>query len=439
MQNDGKIVAAGYSSKDIFFDSTYFSIARYNIDGTADNTFNNTGKQFTDFGTHHNSGSSVAIQADGKIVIAGQSYINNQDNVSLARYNIDGTPDTTFSHDGEQENVFGADDYFIESIAIQSNGKIVVAGYSETSQGPASSSFVVARYTTSGDLDNSFNKNGFQSTSVGTHFNIGNAVAVNTDGRIAVGGTNDDFTIALYKVDGTLDSTFGDNGIAISDVAPGSSNIRSLSFRDNKLYAAGDGQFPGEMGIVARFLLPEGGSLPVSLLDFTGTLQNKSILLRWKIATEKDLAKYVIERSPDGSGFLPINSVEPKNSGSFTRDYSIVDDQPFQGVNFYRLKMVDMDGKFTYSNIISVKINTGNKLQIFPNPVQRILFVEATGVNEKALVQIVDAGGRKMKEMKVSLTGQTSFSIDVSSLPGGFYSLLIRKNGKTEVRTFIKK
>ena len=72
-------------------------------------------------------------------------------------------------------------------------------------------------------------------------------------------------------------------------------------------------------------------------------------------------------------------------------DYSIVDEQPLQDIDFYRLKMIDADDKFTYSNIVAVKINAVNKLQIFPNPAAAILFVEASGNNENAIVQILMA------------------------------------------------
>ena len=116
-----------------------------------------------------------------------------------------------------------------------------------------------------------------------------------------------------------------------------------------------------------------------------------------------------------------------------------MDEQPLQGINFYRLKMVDADGKFTYSNIVAVKINADNKLQIFPNPAKRILFVEANGNNENAIVQIVDGGGRKLKEVKVFLNGKTSFSVDISNLPNGIYNLILHKKEKTEVQRFIKK
>jgi uncharacterized delta-60 repeat protein len=438
LQSDGKIVAAGYSYIDANYDSSEFAIARFNPDGTPDNTFNGTGKQMTNFGDYTDFASSLAIQKDGKIVVAGSSNLNNSDNFSLARYNTDGSPDTTFSHDGKQNNTFGPDDYFAESLVIQNDGKIVVAGFSETSSGN-SSAFAVARYETNGDLDNTFNNNGFQNTLIGPHFNFATCVAVTGDGRIAVGGTNDNYAIAVYKKDGNLDSTFGIDGIQTTYIGIGSSSIRGVAFVNNKLCAAGYGQFPGSLGVVARYLLTQGAPLPVSLLDFTGVSQNKSVLLQWKIATEKNLARFVIERSGDGNRFLTINSITVRAINAVTTNYSITDSQPLQGINFYRLKMVDADGEFTYSNIIAVKITADSKLHIFPNPVTKVLFVEANGNNENAIVQIVDAGGRKLKEIKVFLNGATSFSVDVSNLPNGIYNLVIHKKEKTEVQTFMRK
>ncbi len=101
--------------------------------------------------------------------------------------------------------------------------------------------------------------------------------------------------------------------------------------------------------------------------------------------------------------------------------------------------MIDADGKFTYSNIVAVQISIGNKLQIFPNPATKILFVETNGNNEIAIVQVVDGIGRKLREMKVYLNGQTSFSIDISNLPNGMYNLILYKNEKSELQAFIKK
>jgi len=437
LQNDGKIVMAGYTFKDSNYDSAYFAIARFNNNGTPDNTFDQDGKQFTDFGFFKNYASSVAIQKDGKIIVAGRTFVDNYDNFCLARYNSDGSLDTTFSHDGKQNNVFGTDDYFGQSIAIQNDGKIVLAGYSETPDG-SSSSFAAARYKTNGDLDSTFGNNGFQSTYLGPHFNFGLSVAINNDGKIAVGGTNNNYAIVLYKDDGTPDNTFGSNGIVTTNIGIAGSRIQGLAFAEDKLYAAGYGQFPGTLGVVARYLFAQGGPVPVSLIDFKAVLQNKSIMLQWEIATEKNLNSFVIERSADGNRFLPINRVVALGAGTFARNYSIIDKQPLEGINFYRLKMVDVDGKFTYSNIVAVKINSDKKLQIFPNPAKEILFVEANGNNKNATFEIIDAVGRKLKKIQILLNGKTSFSVDISNLPKGIYNLILFKDQKTEIQKFIK-
>ncbi len=115
LQSDGKIVAAGYTFTDPGYNAAYFAIARINSDGTPDNTFGDSGKHLTAFESSPSFATSIAIDKNGKILVAGRSYINNQDNFSLVRLNTNGTPDTTFSHDGKQNNVFGPDDYFIQS------------------------------------------------------------------------------------------------------------------------------------------------------------------------------------------------------------------------------------------------------------------------------------------------------------------------------------
>ncbi len=182
----------------------------------------------------------------------------------------------------------------------------------------SSSSFAIARYENNGDPDNSFGDNGFQATYVGPDLSFGTSVAINKDGRIAVGGTNDNYTIVLYKSNGSPDSTFGINGIETTGIGTGGSIIQSIAFAGNKLYAAGSAQFPARLGVIARYLL-SGEILPVSLLNFTAVLQNKSVLLQWEIATRKNLVKFGVERSSDGNRFLPINNVQVAGVSVFTR------------------------------------------------------------------------------------------------------------------------
>ncbi|MEO5892884.1 MAG: T9SS type A sorting domain-containing protein [Ferruginibacter sp.] len=438
LQSDGKIVLAGYSFTDPNYDSVYYAIVRLNADGSFDNTFSEDGKQLTDFEASPSFVSSMVIQNDGKIVAAGRSNINGQNNFTLARYTSDGNLDPTFSQDGKQISAFGGDGYFGQSVAVQNDGKIILAGFSEELFS-VTSSFLVARYKANGDLDETFNGQGYHSISLGDHFNFATSVAINIDGRIAVAGTNDNYAIVMYKSDGTRDSTFGLNGVQTTNIGLSGSAIQSIEFSNNRLYAAGSGQFPGTLGVVARYLLTEGGPLPVSLLNFKATLQDKTVLLNWQTVSEQDLAGFTILRSANGSNFLPIGYVNAKGNSNVKVDYSTIDGQPLHGINFYRLRMVDKDGTITFSNIVTVNVNGEVfSLRVFPNPAQDVLFVNAHGKNEQATFQIIDAGGRKIKEIRLSLNDNTNFSIYISNLPKGLYTLQLNTKTKTEIKRFIK-
>lgn len=212
IQEDGKIVVAGGTIND---DGEDFAVARYNINGTLDTTFSDDGKQTTDFAGKSDFAKAVAIQDDGKIVVAGVARVGGPDtgNFALARYNVNGTLDTTFSGNGKQNTDFGAHDR-VNAIAIQSNGKIVAAGYTTSGSG----NFALARYNTNGALDTTFSTDGKQTT----HFSQtdkAEAVAIQDDDKIVVAGytynssgTEGDFAVARYTPKGALDTTFSDDG-----------------------------------------------------------------------------------------------------------------------------------------------------------------------------------------------------------------------------------
>ena len=127
IQPDGKIVLAGVTSSM----SSDFALARYNDDGSLDTTFSGDGKLTTDFAGNDDTGTGVAVQPDGRIVVAGYSFsgTTNHD-FAVARYNPDGSLDTSFSGDGKQTADLGSND-IATGIALQPDGKIVLAGYSE--------------------------------------------------------------------------------------------------------------------------------------------------------------------------------------------------------------------------------------------------------------------------------------------------------------------
>jgi uncharacterized delta-60 repeat protein len=221
LQSDGKIVAAGVSDDN-------FAIARYNSNGTLDNTFSGDGKLTTDIGSFDGI-SSIAIQSDGKIVAVGGSG----NNFAIARYGTNGDLDNTFSGDGKLTTDFGSSLESFESVVLQSDGKIVAAGYSD-------GNFALARYGTNGDLDDTFSIDGKVTTNLGAIEEI-NSIALQSDGKIvAAGYSGSDFFIARYKTNGDLDDTFSGDGIVTTDIDSSDDGLNSVVVQsDGKILTAG--------------------------------------------------------------------------------------------------------------------------------------------------------------------------------------------------------
>ena len=264
---DGMIVVAGWK---LSGSNTRFALARYQTNGTLDPTFgvNGNGKVTTPIGA--NSGvTSVAIQSDGMIVVAGNGRIANNTGFALARYQTNGTLDTTFgsSGNGKVHTLIGQ---YAEasSVAIQSDGMIVAAGYSS---GVSSSRFALARYQTNGTLDTGFGVigNGTIRTPFGSPSTAGaTSVAIQPSGGevVAVGysssGNSTRFALARYLSNGTPDPSFGINADGKVTTAMGPySEARSISIQpsDGKLVVAGNA-LQANKGVfaVARYDLATG-------------------------------------------------------------------------------------------------------------------------------------------------------------------------------------
>jgi uncharacterized delta-60 repeat protein len=203
IQSDGKILAAGYANP-LGQNNSDFALVRYNTNGTLDNSFNGTGKVTTDFGSNGDIAYSMAIQSDGKILLAGQTGTYPSTDFALARYNTNGSQDTaTFGGGaGKVTTNIGGDDPG-RSVAIQSDGKIVTAGYTNVG---GSLDFAIARYSTTGVLDTStFGTNGKVITDFGGGPDTAQSVAIQSDGKIVVAGhggvTHTSFAVARYNTD----------------------------------------------------------------------------------------------------------------------------------------------------------------------------------------------------------------------------------------------
>ena len=213
IQSDGKIVAAGY----IWNGSNYdFALARYNTDGSLDASFGSGGKVTTAFGGATDQAYAIAIQSDGKVLVVGSASNGSNDDFALARYNSDGSLDASFDSDGRVTTDFGSAADVAYAVAIQSDGKIVVAG---SASNGSNDDFALARYNSDGSLDTSFGSGGKAMTAILSATDYAFAVAIQHDGKIVAAGStsngsNDDFAVARYQVASTSSQDIAHNGQA---------------------------------------------------------------------------------------------------------------------------------------------------------------------------------------------------------------------------------
>jgi uncharacterized delta-60 repeat protein len=213
VQSNGQIVIAGATHAPAKGNTWVpaFLVARYNADGSLDTSFGSGGHTVTVFNTAYDTANAVAIQSDGKILVAGGG------NFCVARYNTNGTLDTTFGNNGKVQTALGAIPY---SIAVQSDGKIVVAGNSGGND-------ALVRYNANGTLDTTFGNGGELVTNIQTGGH--DSLVIQSDGKIVLAsGANaggGEIVVARFNANGTADSSFGSGGEVFTQEA-GSNGFR---------------------------------------------------------------------------------------------------------------------------------------------------------------------------------------------------------------------
>lgn len=245
LQSDGKIVAAGYSAPLAGDDS--FALMRFNTDGSVDDTFgpNGNGAVFTSFGTGYDSQAlALAVQGDDKIVLAGHSISPSLDyNMIMARYTAAGILDASFGSAGTLvlDHFLGSSREQASSVFVQPDGKIVVAGTAMLDN----FEFALFRCDSSGNPDSTFGNGGYILTAFSGMNAYATSAVLADSGKIVLGGyagaTAEDYNIALarYEADGSLDAGFGSAGTTLTDFS-----LRTLASKiafqtDGKIVAAG--------------------------------------------------------------------------------------------------------------------------------------------------------------------------------------------------------
>ena len=167
--------------------------------------------------------------------------------------------------------------------------------------------------------------------------------------------------------------------------------------------------------------------LPVELLDFQVQRDNETVLIYWVTAREKDNGQFVVEHSTDGKNYEELSVVKGAGTTALLQQYSIKDTNPNKGMNYYRLKQVDIDGKFEYSFIRSIKFGDHYSILLAPNPVLEgsAMALNVQSENESELtMSIFNTLGQLMLQKQISaVKGDNQLYLELSSLPKGIYAL----------------
>ena len=441
IQNDGKIIVVGSSGES-------FALARYNTNGSLDNTFDGDGKTTVSFGTHGDFGQSVVIQNDGKIIAAGNTTILGLNtDFALARFNTDGTLDNTFGVGGKVTTNVGSDDVAYK-MALQSDGKIVVAG---TSSLVNDYGYSLVRYNTDGTLDTSFDGDG--KILVDLFFDINRdayALAIQTNGKIVIGGVSDEnFALLRFNSNGSLDTTFDGDGKVTTDFG-NLDVIYAIAIQSDGKIVVNGGTYDTNNADLAVARYNTNGSLDTSfgslgkiIVDFGGREESTSLVL------QSD-GKIVVGGIIDEDFLLLRFNSNGTIDATFDTDGKVITN--FGGDDGAVSIKLQTNGKivaagFSDDDFALARYNNGtlstqdfstsnNGVTVFPNP-----FAYSTTINTKQLMnnatlKIHNSIGQCIKEID-SIDGD-SVEISIENVTSGIYFISIENEGTVTTEKIIK-
>lgn len=174
-------------------------------------------------------------------------------------------------------------------------------------------------------------------------------------------------------------------------------------------------------------------ALPISLESFTGRLINKSVELSWTTLVEINNDYFEILKSSDGTSFEVVGKVEGNGTMNRRNSYSFTDDQPSSGMNYYKLKQVDLDGRSESFNVIRVH-NKSNRIKVYPTHIANTINVEIEDT-ESATLTIISSVG---ETQKVIVLNSTFNSLDITELPAGVYFAKVESNSQYFIEKIVK-
>lgn len=450
VQSDGNILAIGqhFTATSGNFPNYGLAMSRYNIAGNLDKSFGINGK--VTFDDLNGNGKSADIQEDKKIVVGGTKMSGSTNNYNIfhavARFNFNGTLDNTFGNNGiATTDLHNNNISFIPpstlGTKILANGKIITGAYANgLAECKYCNNYALVQYNSNGTADNSFGNNGIVITDIllGKEETT-SCIAINQN-KIILGGwidstsVNDDFAIVRYNMNGTVDNSFGTNGIVITDFKLKVDDyLNSIAIQpDNKIVAAGINYTNDIQFALARYNW-DNGVAPVIFEDIEVEKQNDKLLLEWKVENEINIKSYEIEKSIDGFHYTKVASISATNMPTYVWQYNWIDSIP-NPINFYRIKSIGVAGEIIYSKTIKETFKSQfRKIVIYPNPTKN-QFTVSYELDQKSLVDIsiFDMNGKKIKQIidkQIQLKGKHNINVNLDKhFAGGNYILHLKNN-----------
>jgi hypothetical protein len=181
-----------------------------------------------------------------------------------------------------------------------------------------------------------------------------------------------------------------------------------------------------------------GSPLPVELLSFDAVpVNNAEVLVTWTTASEINNDQFIVERSLDAVNFEFVGEVTGAGNSNFTRNYTLTDVKPYNGVSYYRLRQVDFNGEQETFTPVAVFLTgaVGSSMNVFPNPATETATLNINGQYKgKAVLQIIDITGRNISKQQINLTeGSNAIKLDVDGLANGKYLLHVTLSDGTRM------
>jgi uncharacterized delta-60 repeat protein len=369
IQSSGKIVVAGESR--IGTAQPDFAMIRLNADGTLDTSFGVNGRTMTDFSGGNDSGRSIALMSDGRIVLAGSATVGSVKRFAVSRYSADGVIDPTFNGNGKATTLFTSGSAVANAVVVLSDGSIVAAG-AATNLTTGNSDYAAVRYLGTGAVDTTFGTSGWFTLNMGGSGEAAYAMVKTSDGKLLIAGNNldnstgaSDFCLVRISTSGAVDSTFGTNGSVVTDFYGEYDQPTSMTLAtDGKIVVAGMATLSGVTSIgVARYssdgvadasfgsggksyqafgpmdaatgvVVDSGGHILVGGYSLSATTGRYDFVVA-KLVGRVNVAPTAVT----GSGYVVEAgaSVQLDGSGSFDPDGSVVSyewDFDYDGMNF---------------------------------------------------------------------------------------------------------